>query len=187
MINYIDQREENPNLACPQSAISYPFKFLKRSDLELPRGTKVRIMDLPGLAYVGDEGNTSVIRQCREALCLVTYNSAETDKQKVRSLLQEVVTQVKDLGGSPARMLFVLNKIDVFRADNNWERSEKRFIDKTIKSIKTELSDRLKEYTEEIENLQVVKLSTLPALLALEIQNKNNDYIKACKKVKNQY
>ena len=187
MINYIDQREENPNLACPQSAISYPFKFLKRSDLELPRGTKVRIMDLPGLAYVGDEGNTSVIRQCREALCLVTYNSAETDKQKVRSLLQEVVTQVKDLGGSPARMLFVLNKIDVFRADNNWEETEKRFIDKTIKSIKTELSDRLKEYTEEIENLQVVKLSTLPALLALEIQNKNNDYIKACKKVKKQF
>ncbi|BAZ15442.1 hypothetical protein NIES4071_73140 [Calothrix sp. NIES-4071] len=68
----------------------------------------MRVLDLPGLAYVGDTGNANVIKQCREALCLVTYNSAETDKQKVRSLLQEVVQQVKDLGGSPARMLFVL-------------------------------------------------------------------------------
>lgn len=38
-------------------------------------------------------------------------------------------------------MFFVLNKIDVFRVDNNWERLEKCFIDKIIKSIKIELSD----------------------------------------------
>ncbi|NEO57606.1 MAG: GTPase [Okeania sp. SIO3B5] len=179
MMSYIDRREENPNinLACPQSAvtISYPFKFLEESNLELPRGTKIRIMDLPGLAYVGDEGNANVIRQCREALCIVTYNSEETDKQKVRNLLQEVVEQVKDLGGSPARMLFVLNKIDVFRKDKNWPYSEERFVKKTVDSIKSELIDRLKEYTEEIENLQDVKLSTWPALLALQMQSDNDN------------
>ncbi|NEP57763.1 MAG: GTPase [Symploca sp. SIO2G7] len=170
MISYIDNRERQPNLACPQSVIKYPFRLLKELDLELPQGTKVCLMDLPGLAYVGDEGNASVIRQCREALCVVTYNSAETDGQKVRNLLQEVVEQVKDLGGSPARMLFVLNKIDVFRTDKNWPESENRFIVKTVGSIKNELTERLKEYTEEIEELQVVKLSTLPALLALQIK-----------------
>jgi GTPase Era involved in 16S rRNA processing/DNA-binding transcriptional regulator YhcF (GntR family) len=173
MINYIDNRETQPNLACPQSTISYPFRLIKESKLELPRGVKVRIMDLPGLAYVGDEGNASVIKQCREALCLVTYNSAETDKEKVRTLLQEVVEQVKDLGGSPARMLFILNRIDVFRADRNYPETENRFVENAIRSIKHELTEQLKEYTEEIENLQVVKLSTWPALLALQI--KNND------------
>ncbi|MEH1782939.1 MAG: dynamin family protein [Nostoc sp.] len=136
MISYIDNREKQANLACPQSTISYPFRLIKESKLELPRGVKVRIMDLPGLAYVGDEGNANVIKQCREALCLVTYNSAETDKEKVRSLLQEVVEQVKDLGGSPARMLFILNRIDVFRADRNWPETENRFVAKAILSIK---------------------------------------------------
>lgn len=188
MRNYIDNRETQPNLACPQSTISYPFRLIKESKLELPRGVKVRIMDLPGLAYVGDKGNANVIKQCREALCLVTYNSAETDRERVRSLLQEVVEQVKDLGGSPARMLFVLNRIDVFRADNNWPESENRFVENAIRSIKHELTEQLREYTEEIDNLQVVKLSTSPALLALQIKNDHDIYsAEACKKAINHF
>jgi predicted GTPase len=178
MISYIDNREKQPNLACPQSTIFYPFRLLKESQLQLPPGTKVKILDLPGLSYVGDQENANVIKQCREALCLVTYNSQETDVQKQKSLLQEVVQQVKDLGGSPARMLFILNRIDVFRADKDWPETEHRFIKKTIYSIKNELTDHLTEYTEDIENLQVVKLSTWPALLALQIQN-NDDVFSA--------
>ncbi|WP_138505719.1 dynamin family protein [Nostoc sp. PA-18-2419] len=188
MISYIDNRAKQPNLACPQSTIFYPFRLLKESKLDLPQGTRVRILDLPGLAYVGDEGNANVIKQCREALCIVTYNSAETDSQKVKSLLQEVVQQVKDLGGSPARMLFALNRIDVFRADRNWPETENRFVENAIRSIKNELNEQLKEYTEEIENLQVVKLSTWPALLSLQIQNYDEIYsTEACKKADNNF
>jgi GTPase Era involved in 16S rRNA processing len=188
MISYIENRETQPNLACPQSIITYPFRLLKESQLQLPKATRVRILDLPGLAYVGDQGNANVIKQCREALCIVTYNSAETDSQKVKSLLQEVVQQVKDLGGSPARMLFALNRIDVFRADRNWPETENRWVENTIRSIKNELTERLKEYTEEIENLEVVKLSTWPALLSLQIQNQDDIYsAEACKKARNHF
>ncbi|MFY7798922.1 MAG: dynamin family protein [Dolichospermum sp.] len=188
MIGYIENRETQPNLACPQSTITYPFRLLKESQLQLPKATRVRILDLPGLAYVGDQGNANVIKQCREALCIVTYNSAETDSQKVKSLLQEVVQQVKDLGGSPARMLFALNRIDVFRADRSWPESENRFFENTIRSIKNELTEQLKEYTEEIEKLEVVKLSTWPALLALQIQNQDDFYsAEACKKADNHF
>ncbi len=188
MISYIENRETQPNLACPQSTITYPFRLLKESQLQLPKATRVRILDLPGLAYVGDQGNANVIKQCREALCIVTYNSAETDSQKVKSLLQEVVQQVKDLGGSPARMLFALNRIDVFRADRSWPESENRFVEKAIRDIKNELTERLKEYTEEIENLEVVKLSTWPALLSLQIQNQDDIYsAEACKKARNHF
>nr|MBA3921128.1 GTPase [Nostocaceae cyanobacterium] len=117
-----------------------------------------------------------------------TYNSAETDSQKVKSLLQEVVQQVKDLGGSPARMLFVLNRIDVFRADRNWPETEKRFVENAIRDIKKELTEYLKEYTEEIENIKVVKLSTWPALLALQTQNHDDIYsADACKKIDNNF
>jgi predicted GTPase len=188
MISYIENRETQPNLACPQSTITYPFRLLKESQLQLPKGTKVSILDLPGLAYVGDQGNANVIKQCREALCIVTYNSAETDSQKVKSLLQEVVQQVKDLGGSPARMLFALNRIDVFRADRSWPESENRFVENTIRSIKNELTDQLREYTEDIEKLEVVKLSTWPALLSLQIQNQDDIYsADACKKADNHF
>ncbi|HCQ22284.1 MAG: GTPase [Aphanizomenon flos-aquae LD13] len=188
MISYIENRETQPNLACPQSIITYPFRLLKESQLQLPKATRVRILDLPGLAYVGDQGNANVIKQCREALCIVTYNSAETDSQKVKSLLQEVVQQVKDLGGSPARMLFALNRIDVFRADRNWPETENRFVEKAIRDIKNELTEQLKEYTEDIENLKVVKLSTWPALLSLQIQNQDDIYsADACKKADNHF
>jgi len=188
MISYIENREKQPNLACPQSTIFYPFRLVKESKLELPEGTRVKILDLPGLAYVGDQGNANVIQQCREALCIVTYNSAETDAQKVKSLLQEVVQQVKDLGGSPARMLFTLNRIDVFRADRNWPETENRFVENAIRSIKGELTEQLKEYTEDIEKLQVVKLSTWPALLALQIQNYDEIFsAEACKKADNNF
>ncbi|MBD1883047.1 dynamin family protein [Microcoleus vaginatus] len=188
MISYIENREKQPNLACPQSTIFYPFRLVKESQLELPQGTRVKILDLPGLAYVGDRGNADVIKQCREALCIVTYNSAETDPHKVKSLLQEVVQQVKDLGGSPARMLFTLNRIDVFRADQNWPETENRFVEKAIRDIKNELTEQLKEYTEDIEKLQVIKLSTWPALLALQIQNNDDIYsAEACKKADNNF
>jgi hypothetical protein len=71
------------------------------------------------------------------------------------------------LGGSPARMLFVLNRIDVFRSDKDWPESEERFVQRTEKDIKAKLADYLPEYTDEIENVQIVKLSALPALLSL--------------------
>jgi len=185
MISYLENRGKQPNLACPQSVIRYPFRLLKEAKLNFTRGTRVRIMDLPGLAYVGDEGNASIIRQCREALCIVTYNSAETDPQRVRSLLQEVVEQVKDLGGSPARMLFVLNRIDIFQEDRNPIETEHRFVTDAVLNIKKELTEQLKEYTEEIENLQVVRLSTRPALLALQIKSDDDIYsTEACRKAK---
>lgn len=169
MIAYIENRKVNPDLACPQSVITYPFRMFTEFGIELPKGTRVKIMDFPGLAYVGDESNAEVIRQCKEALCIVTYNSAETDQRKVSTLLQEVVEQVKQLKGSPARMLFVLNKIDVFRSDSRWPETEDRFVGNTVESIKAELTESLREYTSDIEKLQVAKLSTLPALLSLQI------------------
>ena len=188
MITYLENRETQPNLACPQSKIFYPIRLLNDSQWELPQGTTVRILDLPGLAYVGDQGNADVIKQCREALCIVTYNSAETDSQKVNSLLQEVVQQVKDLGGSPARMLFTLNRIDVFRTDKNWPETENRFCESTIANIKKELTQQLREYSEEIENLEVVKLSTWPALLSLQMQSFDTIYsAEACKKADNYF
>lgn len=171
MKGYLEHRKAGDSeVACPQSTVYYPFRLVSEPGLlDLPEGTTVRIMDLPGLAHVGDEGNAEVIRRSKEALCLVTYNSAETDKEKVSHLLQEVVDQVKELGGSPARMLFVLNRIDVFRSNKDWPDSEKAFVDKTVQDIRLKLKESLGEYEQEINEIEIVKLSSLPALLALKM------------------
>jgi predicted GTPase len=163
MSAYLQSRAEGESsVACPQSTIFYPFRLVSEAGLlDLPEGTTVKIMDLPGLAHVGDEGNAEVIRRSKEALCLVTYNSAETDKAKVASLLQEIVEQVKELGGSPARMLFILNRIDVFRSDNNWPESEELFFSRTGQEIRRKLKESLGEYDNEIDEVEVVKLSIL--------------------------
>jgi predicted GTPase len=185
MLSYIDNKKNQSNLAYPKFIIYYPFRLFKEYEQDLPRGVRVKILDLPGLSYVGDDSNMEVIKQCRDALCLVTYNSQETDPQKVKSLLLQVVEEVKGLGGSPERMLFILNKIDVFRDDKNWVESEKRFVEKTVKNIKSELTEQLREYTKDIERLQVIKLSTRPALLSLGIQNLDENLsIKSCKEAR---
>ena len=186
MRTYIDNKIEQPNLGYPEFVIHYPFRLFKECKDDLPRGVKVRIIDLPGLSYVGDDSNMEVIKQCREALCLVTYNSEENNPRRIKTLLSQVVEEVKSLGGSPERMLFILNKIDAFRANKNWEESEKRFIEKTIKSIKNQLTEELAEYAQYIEQLQVTKLSTRPAFLSLGVRSSNKEQsIKSCRDARN--
>jgi len=59
---------------------------------KLSEGFKLRLIDLPGLKYIADEHNRRVIQEeIKPALCLVTYNSEETDPEKQHKLLEEVV------------------------------------------------------------------------------------------------
>ncbi|NMG60530.1 GTPase [Geitlerinema sp. P-1104] len=187
MLKFIDTRERQPDLSSPQFYIRYPFRIA--SELQLPPGAKIKLMDLPGLASVGDEANRKIIQQqSGKALCLVTYNSAETDQQKIKTLLEEVVAEVKKLGGSPSRMLFILNRIDVFRDDKTWPESEARFTTRTVDSIKQGLKRYLPEYQQQIDDIWVIKLSTLAALLSLQIQDKDRSVSnQACQRVDDKF
>ncbi|BAY52305.1 hypothetical protein NIES2134_100900 [Thermostichus vulcanus NIES-2134] len=191
MVQYLDTKNRNPSLAPPKANITYPIQFLRqhRHQLGLPFGTRVQLLDLPGFAYVGDERNAQIIReQCRQALCLVTYNSAETDAKKTEHLLEEVVIQVKNLGGSPARMLFVLNRIDVFQEDRDPQKSEQRFVSKTVGQIKDKLKEKLPEHEEAIETLKVLKLSARAALYSQLIQqNVGEERAKICQRAEKQH
>lgn len=83
-------------------------------------------MDLPGLKYVN---GTSTVASCvsrpRPSASSPTTRSRLTSKQD--ALLSQVVDQVKQLGGSPARMLFVLNRIDAYLSDRDPVASERDF------------------------------------------------------------
>jgi ribosome biogenesis GTPase A len=164
----------DPQVASPKFEIYCPIRLLSDNILNLPEGTRIQILDLPGLSSISDEKNREVIQEeCKKALCLVTYDSGETDKAKKNKLLSEVVNQIQVLGGSPARMLFILNKIDLLKKDG--KQKEQEFIDETENSIKSELEKEFPEYREEILALKTVKFSSEPALLAIQIQKGNRD------------
>jgi len=170
MIIYNSKRNTPEEPVCPQIELEFPIRIgLSQEYAGIPKGFNFQVMDLPGLKFIGDNGNMNVIRKCRKALCLVIYNSEETDPNRQEALLQEVVLQIKELGGSPARMLFVLNRIDAFRRDESWEDREREFVNKTMGKIKEALSKALPEYKEDIKNLNVIKLSSMPAFLSLKL------------------
>lgn len=186
MEQYNDKRDTADEPACPLIELDFPTRIGLHSDmLGIPKNFKIKILDLPGLKFVGDNGNMKVIRNCREALCLVTYNSDETDEKLQENLLKEVVNQVKELGGSPARMLFILNKIDVFLRDENPIENQNKFVDKIGGRIKRELLKALPEYENGINGINTIKLSSLPALLSLKIRNneKQEERYVAAKKI----
>lgn len=153
----------------PRFLIHWPTRMGRRpTDFGLPAGARLRIVDLPGVKFVDDDINGGVVReQARRALCLVAYNSFETDPRKQESLLRQVVDQVKALSGSPARMLFVLNRIDAFRTDRDPVASERTFTDRVTRQIRAGIREALPEYTEEVMAIEPIPLSSEPALYAV--------------------
>ncbi|MDW8241417.1 MAG: dynamin family protein [Acidobacteriota bacterium] len=175
--------------ACPRSELEYPTYLGNHPELlDLPKCCRFRILDLPGLKYVGDESNSRVIRESREALCFVTYNSYETDPVKQARLLEQVVDQVKELGGSPARMLFILNRIDALRLDDKeWPHNETAFVTRMKDEITKTLAARLPEYANSITNLCIVRLSTLPALYSLHLMTGHPEQLRAARELDNHF
>jgi hypothetical protein len=135
-------------------------------------------MDLPGLRNHQDNTNAEVIKNCRDALCLVAYNMEETDENRRLELVQQILQQIKHMGGSPARMLFVLNRIDAFLCDHEADRRRDEHIDKVKAEITGILYKELPEHRDTLDNLTYSPLSSLPALHAQLIKT-GSDRIQA--------
>jgi hypothetical protein len=166
MDGYRQLREEHREPPAPQIHVRFPTRVGSKPELAgLPDGFRLRIIDLPGFKHIADEHNRRVIHdEIRPALCLVTYNSEETDSIKQGILLDEIVDQVREIRGSPARMLFILNRIDVFRRDADWEGHTRSLIAKTMDKVRRSIADALPEFGEQAARLQGQPLSTGPAL-----------------------
>ena len=156
----------------PRIRIVWPTRMGRQpKHFGLPSGAKLTIVDLPGLKYVDDDLNGGVVReQARKALCIVAYNSLDTDPRRQESLLRQVVDQVKALSGSPARMLFALNRIDVFRNDRDPAASERAFTDRVTRQIRTGIREALAEYTAEADAIEPIPISSEPALYAVLVE-----------------
>jgi flagellar capping protein FliD len=160
--------------ATPHIELTYPLACFNNPELlaltSLPKSTQFKLMDLPGLRNHQDNTNAEVIKNCRDALCLVAYNMEETDESRRLELVQQILQQIKHMGGSPTRMLFVLNRIDVFHKDGEGDRRRDEHIDKVKTEIKDILYEELPEHRDTLDNLTYSPLSSLPALHAQRIK-----------------
>jgi hypothetical protein len=164
-----DDGTARPELEPPRFNIAWPTRIgLRAPEFGLPSGARLSIVDLPGLRYVDDDINGDVVRQqAKRALCVVAYNSFETDPRKQEALLTQVVDQVKALSGSPARMLFVLNRIDAYRTDRDPTFSERAFSDRVTRQIRAALREALPEHAAVASEIEPIPLSSEPALYAV--------------------
>lgn len=173
----LDAPVARPNIEAPRFEIRWPTRMGEQpARFGLPAGARLVLTDLPGLKFVDDEVNGPVIRQqVRRALCLVAYNSFEVDPRKQETLLRQVVDQVKALRGSPARMLFVLNRIDAYRTDHDPMASERSFTARVTRQIRGALRDALNEHSKVADSIEPIPLSSEPALYALIAQNQEGE------------
>jgi hypothetical protein len=160
------QPSECLDIEPPSSIIYWPTNLGMRSNkFNLPKNVNLSILDLPGLKYINDDINGNVIRsQVKKAFCIVAYNSFETNPTTQEKLLREIIDQVKKLGGSPARMLFLLNRIDAFLNDDDPDVSVQKFYNSLLKNIKNNLSKDLQEFAQDIEKIDPILFSSEPAL-----------------------
>lgn len=175
-----NKEKQKRELSSPIIELTYPitcfFPNAGMLDLgDLPANTQFQIMDLPGKRNQDDKINSTVIQNCRRALSIVTCDMGQTDDALRGDLIKEVLEQVKLMGGSPARMLFALNRIDVFRGDPEPERREQEAVEETIKEIKEILHKELPEHRGILEDLSYSKLSSLPALLAWQMHSNQGE------------
>jgi len=164
--------------ATPHIELTYPLACFNNPELlalsSIPKSTQFKLMDLPGLRNQQDNTNAEVIKNCRDALCLVAYNMEETDENRRLELVQQILEQIKHMGGSPTRMLFVLNRIDAFLCDHEADRRRDEHISKVKDEIKGILHKELPEHRDVLDNLTYSPLSSLPALHAQHIKNGND-------------
>lgn len=174
METYNKHRADDNPPEFPKIDLSYPIACFTDKTLlglqGLPDSTQFKLLDLPGLKNVTDTLNTEVIQHCKEALCLVTYNMAETDDTKREALVKEVLGQVRLMGGSPNRMVFVLNRIDTFDKDDDAERIKTEQMSIVLKEIKTILGESLPQFQHQIKTLSYSRLSSKPSLYAYWLQ-----------------
>jgi len=170
--------------------LDFPIDFFNSHNLlnttGIPKNTIFKLMDLPGLRNQQDQTNTKVIENCRHALCLVAYNMEETDEDKRIKLVNEVLQQVKSMGGSPSRMMFILNRIDIFLNDDDPIRRQSEMVTKVKEEIKNTLHKELPEHRDSLADLSYSLLSSLPALRASKIK-KNTDRITEVEKLESEF
>ncbi|MBO6042907.1 MAG: dynamin family protein, partial [Acetobacter sp.] len=189
MMAFREEENRNKEIEPVVFEVEWPIRLAERKEaLGLPEGTQVTILDLPGLKAVNDERNGPIIQaNIDKAFCLIAYNAEETDKEKQKTLLNQVVNQVMALSygekgedeerefrhnkssvSSLSRMLFLLNRVDAFWRHDDAVEQLKKFKADVTAQIQEKLKRALPDHKEDVEKIALRQICSLPALWAVE-------------------
>lgn len=168
--------------AAPVVTVYYPLRSDLRSLLGIPEEIELELRDLPGIKSLSDETNRRELRRCEDALILLAYDARETDREKQKQLLRELVTLVEELGGSPRRFFFFASRVDIFRQNHpeDWPENEDEFMVKLWRRVQTEITKRRGNFAEALEAMQLHRLSPRPACIAYQMLHEahtESDYV----------
>lgn len=160
MDSFLKARNAGEEMQPPVATVHYPT-LLGRQIGAAQAG--LEMLDLPGLRAVSDASLTELVRECRDALCLVTFSAEDTDPERRRKAMQQVLDEVRALGGNRQRLLFVATRVDAFLRDaRNWPASEENFLQTCLDELQEVLPDIFGPDRETAPSL--LRLSPLPAL-----------------------
>lgn len=181
---YRDAVNSGEEIEAPSVLVHYPLNLA--AILQLPEGFQLELMDLPGLKFTGDERNLRVMRQCADALCLVTLGSQETDPLRQEALVEEALEQVRTVGSPIERMLFVITRVDEFllNEQENWPRNEDEYVEDRREAILAEINRQLPDAG--IGEIATSRISPMPALASLELEDPEKR-LKAYETVRRKY
>lgn len=106
--------------------------------LNLPENLSVEFIDLPGLKTLTDNKNLKVIQGAlSKSLCIIAIDSGDVDETRIEFLLEELANIVKSMSGNTDSLLFLLNKVDnLKKEDDPLGLVMERLKDRIVKSLK---------------------------------------------------
>lgn len=166
-------REAPEGVQAPEIHVEAPLRVGDPQVLGLPMGARVRLLDLPGLKFVGDEKNAAVFRaEVSRGLCILVANAEDTDPVKREACIGQIVDQIKELRATPARVLFVGNRIDAFlknQRDNPNAKDE--WLSAVSSGARKALNAVFPEHQAAIDQLTILPLSSMPACRAVALRD----------------
>lgn len=181
---FLKERDAGNRPAPPSAVIHYPTWLGKQLGIQEQAG--LELLDLPGLRSCRDDGLNDLVRECRDALCLVTFSAEDSDSERRRKSMTQVLDEVRALGGNTRRLLFVATRTDAFLARDaaHWPDNEKAFLASCAGEILPVLSDAAG--TGATEKPAVIRLSPQPALFTQQFRDENIR-MGAWKKIRSSY
>lgn len=181
---FLKERDAGNRPAPPSAVIHYPTWLGKKLGIQEQAG--LELLDLPGLRSCRDDSLNELVRECRDALCLVTFSAEDSDPERRRKSMTQVLDEVRALGGNARRLLFVATRTDAFLARDarHWPDNEKAFLASCAEDILPVLPDAAG--SDATDKPVVIRLSPQPALYAQQFRNKNTR-MDAWKKIRSSY
>jgi hypothetical protein len=178
---YIDLRKEHFEQYATTVHLHPPPDFLIHMPLRIGgylgtadnvRPYRHRHIDLPGIKELSGDTNVALLEECRRGVIMVVMDASQVNNQKlVAQTLDELCAVVNKVDSHPRRMIFILNKMDVFKTQSRAAAGAMEFVEEARQLIEAKLRRHFGEdFLSRHDELTVIPMSALAGVLAQTLE-----------------